>query len=102
MKKIFLVFLLLIPSSCSKKTDETDKPMDLDPMVQHSYERAAVAPYEDGFFYVDQYFKLHYMENLEKDIYVNEMTFYDDVPVSQKDKADRYIDAYNMTDFFCI
>ena len=96
MKRILTIIAAALLCGCGKAELAADT---LEPMQQYGNQDISVPvqPYENGFFYMDEYSSLYFAENGLTPVPVSEMKFIDDKPAGMQDRFERYMDEFART-----
>ncbi len=90
-KMIHLILALIILCGCSSGKLTID---ELKPKNQKTHALPLTAPYENGFYFVSEdYSSLYYAENCEQTVFINDLVYNDDHPVSEKSRYEKYTDS---------
>ncbi|MDO4416460.1 MAG: hypothetical protein Q4C20_15415 [Erysipelotrichaceae bacterium] len=90
-KMIHLILALIILCGCSSGNFTID---ELKPGNQNTHALPLTAAYENGFYFVSEdYSSLYYAENCEQTVFINDLVYNDDHPVSEKSHYEKYTDS---------
>lgn len=96
MKKMCLFLAAAILCGCGRAELSADI---MEPIRQYGHQdfSVPVLPYENGFFYTDEYCRLYFAENGLTPVPVSEMKFIDDKPAGMQDSFERYMDEFTYS-----
>ena len=90
-KTTHLILILAILTGCSSEKLTID---ELKPKNQNTHALPLTAPYENGFYFVtEDLSNLYFAENCEQTIFINDLIYNDDHPISEKAYFEKYTDS---------